>query len=52
MRIGFTMIPISWTASGVSISAGCELSLADGTIITNDMSDSQGSCDILSYIAP
>jgi len=29
MRIGFTMISISWTASGVSTSAGCELSLVD-----------------------
>lgn len=27
MRIGFTMIPISRTASGVGTSAGCELSL-------------------------
>jgi len=29
MRIGFTMISISRTASGVSTSAGCELSLVD-----------------------
>lgn len=49
MRIGFT-IPISWIASGVSTS-GCELSLADGIIITNDMSDSQGPRD-LSHVAP